>query len=297
MPGPHVIPEACPARYPAMGVYVMAPGCDPLLGGLALAGRERYLAQLERLLEGPFELGRLNAWIDARVKQLAPHAATDTYAFGATAFEFAIETLRADLETLVERVKAEEESPMDMFRLNMDAVNDFEGTSSLSLKIGVRPHVDAVCMLLPSLDTSSALHGNNSLSLTFRLTPEADPSVHWLNARISVPSNLVDLSTKSGIRMLLQADRPRFVRIGFESEAHSIESPEGFGWTVPVDTTPREVELKFSDADYPPTAPVISSTLPDVLRTTMALLVQLQPVRRGVADAGQIRIDDIQILP
>jgi len=299
MPAPFVIPDDCSVHYAVYppSVYGMAPGCDPLFRGLALSGRERYLAQLTRLLEGPFELGRLNGWIDARVKQLAPHAATDTYAYGATVFDLAVETLRADLETLVERVKAEQEGPIGFFRLSMEALNDFETTEPLSLKIGVRPQIDHVCMLLTSLDTSSALRGKNSLLLTFRLAPEADPSVHWLNARVSVPSDLVDLSTQSGIRMVLQAEGPRSVRIGFESSVHSIASPEGFGWTVAVDATPREVELKFADADYPATAPAISSTLADVLRTTTALLVQLRPVERGVADAGQIRFDDIQLVP
>jgi hypothetical protein len=297
MPGPRVIPDGCPARYPAMGTYAMAIGCDPLFRGLALVGHERYLAQLTRLLDGPFELGRLNAWIDARVKQLAPHAATDTYAFGATAFELAIATLRADLQTLVERVRAEQEGAIGFFRLNMDALNDFEGLSPSSVKIGVRPHVDHVALLLASLDTSSALRGNNSLALDFRLAPEADPTTHWLNARISLPTDSAGLGSKSGVRMLLRADRPRDVRISFESEAHSITSPEGFGWTVPVDATPREVELKFAEVDYPATAPASSSTLADVLATATALLVQLRPLERGVADAGTMRVDDIQFTP
>lgn len=297
-PMPLRVPEDCSVRYRVFGsVTGMAPACDPLFLGLSLSGRERYTAQLERLLAGPFELGRLNAWIDARVKQLGPHAETDAYAFGRTAFELAIETLRADLRTLVERVHAEQDGPIDYFRLNTGVVNDFEALSALGAKIGVKPQLDHPGLLLPSLDVSSSMRGQKALEMAFRLAPEADPTVHWLNARLTFTSSMVDLNPQSGIRMVLQAERPREVRISFESEAHSISSPEGFGWTVPVDATPREVELKFSEADYPGTAPVISSTLADVLATTTALLVQLRPLERGVADAGTIRIDDIQFMP
>lgn len=105
IPGLLELPDDCSVRYPAFDKTLMAPACDPLLGGLARIDRERYRAQVDRLLEGPFAAGEIEGWIDAWHAQLAPHVATDTRGPTSEDFEAAVGRLYDAVEALRERAE------------------------------------------------------------------------------------------------------------------------------------------------------------------------------------------------
>lgn len=307
-PMPLQIPADCSIRYPVFwpSGFAAAPACDPMFQGLARMDRNRYTAQIERLLQGPFALDRLQAWIDARVAQLIPHVMTDSYGPGEVVFQLAVQTLRADLPALAERVWSERDGTLEAFRLTADAPNDFETTDPLSLQLGVERQTGIHGLLLPSLERTAALGGQHSLLLTFRIGLERDGVIPWSRVRLVFPTPTVDLTGKSGLRLKIQAESRRVVRIALDSGGYSQPGSElVLGWDVPVDTVAREIELPFSTASFPPGAPEMPETPTDVLSSVLGLLLHLEPVERHnpvsghlhAADAGRIRIDDIEFLP
>jgi len=107
VPGVFDIPTDCSRRYPASGRMVLAPACDPLLYGLVKSDGARYVAQLERLIEGPLAPGRIESWIDTWQAQIEGAVAEDTH--GPTLDEFHAEIGRVKnvLVTLRDRVSAD----------------------------------------------------------------------------------------------------------------------------------------------------------------------------------------------
>jgi spore coat protein H len=108
IPGLLNLPADCSTRYPAFDKTLMAPACDPLLGGLARIDRSRYLTQVNRLLEGPFAPGKIESWIEAWYAQLAPQVATDTRGPAPGDFDAAVDRLYNAVESLRERAQAEQ---------------------------------------------------------------------------------------------------------------------------------------------------------------------------------------------
>lgn len=107
VPGLLELPPDCSVRYPAFDKTLMAPACDPLLGGLARFDRSRYLTQLDRLLDGPFAPGEIESWIDAWYAQLEPQVVSDSRGPLLEDFEAAVDRLYSAVETLRERAEAE----------------------------------------------------------------------------------------------------------------------------------------------------------------------------------------------
>lgn len=307
-PMPLDIPADCATRYAVFwpSGFAAAPACDPMFQGLARMDRSRYTSQLERLLQGPFALDRLEAWIDEREAQLAPHVQTDGYGPGELVFQLAVQTLRSDLPTLAERAWHERNGTLQPFQLIADAPNDFEATDPLSLQLGVQRQTGIHGMLLPSLQQTAALGGQNSLLLSFRIGLERDGVIPWSRVRLVFPTPTVDLTAKSGLRLQLRADSPRVVRVALDSGGYSQPGSElVLGWDVPVDTVAREVELPFSTASFPAGAPELPETQADVLSSVLGLLLHIEPLERHdpesgelqLEDGGQLQVDDIEFLP
>jgi spore coat protein H len=103
VPGLFDAPGDCSVRYQTPGRLVMAPGCDPLLQGLVLSAGERYVAQLDRLLDGPLAPGILEGWLDGWQAELAPEVATDTRGPDVATFERSVEQLRSVVSSLRDR--------------------------------------------------------------------------------------------------------------------------------------------------------------------------------------------------
>lgn len=100
----------CAEEHEAMGRLLMAPSCDPVVQGLASTDRARYVSALDRLLDGPFAPGVIEGWIDVLQAQLEPHVATDERGPGSSAFHDEVERLRAAVDTLRERARADRDT-------------------------------------------------------------------------------------------------------------------------------------------------------------------------------------------
>jgi hypothetical protein len=81
-----------------------------LFRGLALSDRARYLAVLDRLLDGPFVLDRLESWLDGWQAQIESAVEDDTHGPGLGEFVAAVETLRDNLSVLRERALVERDN-------------------------------------------------------------------------------------------------------------------------------------------------------------------------------------------
>ncbi len=107
VPGALQVPADCSVRYAALDKTLMAPACDPLLRGLAQADRARYVAQLDRLLAGPFAPGALESWVGAWHAQLEPLVSTDPRGPEPSDFEAGITQLYDAIGRLRTRLQAE----------------------------------------------------------------------------------------------------------------------------------------------------------------------------------------------
>jgi spore coat protein H len=111
VPGVFEVPVNCSLRYAAMGRTLRAPGCDALLRGLSSAGPDRYVAQLERLLQGPLAPGVIEDWIDELEAQLEPEVTTDARGPDVSTFRSAVAHLRESLALRRERARLERAAP------------------------------------------------------------------------------------------------------------------------------------------------------------------------------------------
>jgi spore coat protein H len=107
VPGLFEVQADCAQRFDAMGRTLRAPGCDRLLQALISTGPARYVAQLDRLLQGPFAPGVIDGWIDEIEEQLTPEVLTDARGPEPSTFEGAVARLRGTVEGLRERAMVE----------------------------------------------------------------------------------------------------------------------------------------------------------------------------------------------
>jgi spore coat protein H len=107
VPGLFELQADCALRFEAMGRTLRAPACDRLLQALVSAGAARYVAQLDRLLMGPFAPGVIEGWIDEIEAQLAPEVQTDARGPDLSTFEAAVARLRDSVGGLRERAELE----------------------------------------------------------------------------------------------------------------------------------------------------------------------------------------------
>jgi len=306
VPNPLARPEDCSLRYPVFGaIQAMAPSCDRIFHVLAHLDRERYRSTLARLLAGPFDFARLDAWLDARIAQLSPHVAEDAHAPSLSYFRVAVESLRGDLRYLAERAVAEQDGDrLPHFRLALDGMNDFEATTPLGLQLGIDRQVAGGSRVMPAIETNDALDGERDLGVAFEF-PTSLAEERWARLRLLLAGDLVDLNGKTGVRLELESDAPRDVRIGIDSALYALyESRAVFGWDLALDGSRQTIELSFADARYPEWG-VDALTLAEALSQATALLIEPRVDERkdrgersaDATDRGRIRIDRIVFTP
>lgn len=311
MPNLFLVPRDCSAHYRVYGGFrVAAPGCDPLLRGLASNDLEGYRAQQTRLLDGPFDVAGLEAWLDEREAQLIPFVAEEPKGRGVSSFRDGVLGLRRDVRLLAMRLRAERDGQdARIFRIGLDAVTDFEAATDLGLKLGISAESALNTSVAVALGDAGALGGARDLRLSFEFRDGVEPRDQWARFGLRFdPPNALDLRGKSTLRLVLQADTPRTVRIAFHSSNYS-QVPAGttpaLGWDVALDGTRQELELALQSVSFPEGAPELPDTFDSAFGAIELLLVDPIPVGRNDAgylgpdqtDSGQIQIDDIQLLP
>jgi spore coat protein H len=305
---PLTTPGDCPTYYPLFGEGVMAPGCDPLFRALGQVDRARYRVQLERLIAGPFDIARVNAWIDERLEQLLPYIERDSRGRTVETTRAWVDAMRGDLPYLAQRAMAEHDgTPLPHFRLAADGINDFESISPLTLQLGVDRQTAPETRVAPAIREGIALDGQRDLEMSFAFPPGGEAEERWVRLRLPFDGDLIDIGAKTSLRLVIQSDGPRTVRIGIDSDVYSSGVFGGpvFGWDVVVDGTRQTIELPLATASYPASAPPVPETLADVLGRATALLVDPQRVgpsggalpSSSAPDSGRIYLDQITLSP
>lgn len=309
VPSALVVPEDCEVRYPTFSnLTALAPGCDLLLQGVARTDQSRHQAQQTRLLEGPFASETLDAWLDARVAQLAPEVATDTRGPSRTTFLTEVEGLRRDLRLFRERLQAERDGEnTTLSRLDVSAVNHFEAATPLGIRFGNPARSGLGSSFEVRLGESDALAGERHLELGFELKDSSEPWTQWTRFTLPFDSpDPADLTGRSLLRLVLRADAPRTLRISLDSSNYStFDRDATFGWDVEVDGSRQVIELPLATASLPAGATHVPDQLADILLAATALFVEPLVKGRdesgflgaGKRDAGRIQLDDIQFLP
>jgi spore coat protein H len=307
VPSPLEIPAECSARYEVLpGVAVQAPACDLLLQGIARSDRARVTAELTRLLEGPFTLERMNGWLDAWQAQIEPAVANDGHGPGLPAFHVAVSHLRDDLNVLRLRALAErDQQPLQRYRLEAGALNDFESTSELALGLGVSRSSTSQTVLRVALGQTDTLGGERDLRFEFEFRDGTAPWSQWAQVRVPL-ATATDLRGRQSLRLLVRSSAPRLLKIALDSAAYSDVGESGrASWDVELDGTVQELVLDLHNASFSAGGGLVHETLDDVLESVTALLFEPSAKGRnedgylgdGITDSGSLQLDQIEFVP
>jgi len=285
-------PDDCDSVYPSFthGGEVAAPGCFPFFQALA-SDHDRYAAAVQRLLDGPFDIDTLRSQIDEYAALIRFEVSQDSSLSGVTAWQTAVEQLKSDLELFTQKLEAHRDRiAVTPVALYPGRVNDFEDMSTLSLLLGIFPGDYEGSTVSLSLNDEAPLSGTQDILMEFPASygDWGQPN----RIRIVMESGFQNLSKYGGIRLRLQADGARTVRIDLEKDPYDWGAK--YGWDVEVSSTPTLVTLLFDDAT---TSSGTAAWAPPPAAIEIVLLkVWALGITPG-SGAGSLRIDDIEFLP
>jgi spore coat protein H len=309
----------CGLRYPAFSpdVPVRAPTCDPVMRGLALLDRSRYLAAVQELLDGPFQIDALNAKLDQWSSQIAEAVATDPNGPGQEGWEGAVARLRADLSWLRQRTQNVRDgvstTPMAIV---VPGPNDFEATDPLTFVLGARGMCNSASTLRYAPNQVDPLAGlvDARIDFEFRNQSEVLPDgawQQWAAVNFDLAGAETDLVAAgiTSIRFVARADQARRLRVDIESPSNS-QSSAGIciGWDVALTPEPQTITVQLADGAIPgwaasrPNPPTDDPAAVYARATGLVLRPQtvgVQPTGlfpSGVTDPGFVEIDDVEFL-
>ena len=254
-------PGDCSARYASWntGMWYQAPGCDKLIHGFSLLDRSGYLAAVQQLLDGPFQLDAINQKIDRWSAQIADAVAQDTHGPTVSGFKGALSVLKSSAITMRERMQNVLAGlPTTPTGLKLNQVNGFEDANAVSLVSGSAEYCNSTSTLSLGLNQTNPISGSKDarIDFTFRDQSEnaSDAYQQWAMVDFAVANWNIDL-VAAGITELhfnARADQDRTVRIDLSSPNNSQEN-QGIclGWDVPLSATPKAIVVKLAAAAIP----------------------------------------------
>jgi spore coat protein H len=303
MPHWNRTPANCDQRIEWNGNWLMPPGCDPLFRGLAGAGQAAYRDALGALLNGPFQVARLQAEVDRIAELIEPAVAADS-TLDVTDWRAGVASLRSDIGLLREKAELMRDGrDFAPLGLRVDARNDFEDAANVTFAMGSSLDPNPSSTASRALNRKQPLAGSADIRVDFHYRT-GERAWTWLNFGIGMRDGIADLGGIRRLQVTLKADQERHVRIELDSRAY--EHPyDGvrFGWDVTVGTTPTTFGLDLSDL-----VPRDGETLEDDPRAIIAAVRELmfQVNSLGLdsdgffppdgSDQGFIEIDDIEFV-
>ena len=307
-----LLPAAgCDERPLAWGIVPMRhPGCDPLMGALAAAGRQRFRAALAALLDPALDPQRLRARVLAWRALLAPEVASDAQGPSPSDWEAEVEALLDSLPRLRERGAAlARGEPVAALGLDLARRNGFEQTRELAVWRSVQARGNPRSRVAASLSLAHALAGRADLRFDFELRDESrDASgafLQWARLELPFAGGSADLTGTERVELVLRADPPRTLRIEIEGPGYGADDPAlRYGWDVEATRTPQRLRLPLRDLALPAWSQAPPAPLAAVLARATALCISPQPRGRlasglfppGQSDAGSLEIDDVALV-
>jgi hypothetical protein len=297
-------------------MYYRAPGCDTLIHGLSLLDRSRYLAAVQQLLDGPFQLNSVNDKLDRWSAQIADSVATDTHGPNSQAFQNAVVSLKSNVALLRQRLQSVRDGASSApAGLKLDVVNGFEGVTSASLASGALGECNSTSTVTYGPNQTNPISGSEDarIDFTFRDQSEnaSDAWQQWADVNFAFQGWSVDL-VKAGITEIhftARADQSRTVRVDIASPNNS-QTNQGIclGWDVPLTAQPTAVVVKLVNAAIPGWAATRPNPPHDdpkaVFGTATGVVFRPQPVGvgssgffpPGTTDTGFVQIDDVSFV-
>jgi spore coat protein H len=307
---PHwTVAGGCDARFTVWGTTIArAPGCDPVFQAVA-ARSDAYHYAIDELLAGPFSEAAMSTAIETHRAYIADAVAADPLLPGTGGWLTAVAQLGRDLGTLRQRLtaygKGLEVAP---YQLAVPGMNDFETVAPIDVALGVSAIANPQSTVTTTLGTTAPLGGSQDLRVDFVYRNEAPPKgawTQWSVTSLAFAGGSHDLSTATGLRMLVKSDKPRRVRVQVVSPAQpSANKGIRFGWYVQATATPQMVDLPFATAALPEW---VAAGLPDQLAPVLAGAtgIDLQPLCTGQnssgylpdgkTDSGALQVDAVEI--
>lgn len=303
-------PDDCSLQYPAWGGenLVIAPGCDRVFRALA-ADLDAYRAAGDELLAGAFSEAALLGAIDEHAAFIRDEAVADPHGPGATTFESDLVYLKSQVPILRQRFEALlAGETVQGIKLSSTAVNDLEEQSDFGLLVGTFYGSNPNSTMSVAVNTTSPLAGARDLVMSFEYANEEESWQQWSYYQVPLAGAPVDLSSMTGIRMLVRSDQSRTLRFNLDSMAETARM-EGIrlGWDVPLTDEPTEVEVLLADAAVQAWAIDQGSDPGDdpaaIIRSVTGLVFEPQCIGRGdtsgqlpegTTDAGFFEVDEIE---
>jgi len=308
----------CSVHYTSWntGMWYQAPGCDALIHGFSLLDRSRYLAAVQQLLDGPFQLDSINQKIDRWSAQIADAVAQDTHGPSVSAFGNSLSVVKSSAIVMRERMQNILAGlPTAPSGLKLNQVNGFEDANAVSLASGSAQYCNSTSTLSLGLNQTNPISGSKDarIDFTFRDQSEnaSDAWQQWAMVDFAVANWNVDLVAAgiSEIHFNARADQDRTVRIDVSSPNNSQES-EGIclGWDVALSNTQMAIVVKLANATIPSWAKSRANPPHDdpsqVFANMRGLVARPQPVGVGStgfygangSDTGFVELDDVQFV-
>ena len=311
-------PGDCSIQYASWdtNMWYRAPGCDPLIHGLSLLDRSRYLAAVQQLLDGPFQIDAINQKIDRWSAQIADAVANDAHGPSVNTWQAALTTLKSNAVVMRERIQGVHDgvntAPMG---LRMGQVNDFEGVSAVSFATGTSGYTNSTSTLSYAINQNNPIAGAQDARIDFVFRDQSenasDAWQQWNMVNFALAGWSVDLVTPgiTEIHFMARADQSRGLRVDINSPNES-QYNQGIclGWDISLTTTPTAYVVKLANAAIPSWAATRANPPNDdpskVFSTVQGLVLRAQTVGVGstgffgvgMSDTGYVQIDNIEFV-
>jgi hypothetical protein len=311
-------PGDCSIQYTSWdtNMWYRAPGCDPLIHGFSLLDRSRYLAAVQNLLDGPFQIDVINQKIDRWSAQIADAVAQDTHGPSINTWQSALTALKSNAVVMRERTQGVHDgintAPMG---LRLGQVNDFEGVNAVSFALGTSGYTNSTSTLSYVINQNNPIAGAQDARIDFVFRDQSenasDAWQQWNMVNFAFAGWSADLVTPgiTEIHFMARADQNRGLRIDIASPNDSqFNNGICLGWDASLTTTPTVFVLKLVNAAIPSWA----ATRPDppnddpnkVFSTATGLVFRVQPTGVGStgffgvggSDTGYVQIDNIEFV-
>lgn len=301
-------PADCQAPVFAWGGTnrVLPPACDRVFHGLRLAGRDRFVAALSQLLDGPFDLAQLQSHLDRWAAQIEPAVRQDS-TVTVDDWRAQVAALKADLGLL--RARAElwrEGKEVTSFGLAVDAANDLEAADPVGFAMGSDAMASGGSTVARKLNRTAPLRGGADARLDFEIRNQntAAPWHHWAFMRLAFAGGAVDLGRVRQIRVRLRSNLARGVRVEVESPRYKATLGK-FSAQVMATAEGGEVTVDLATLAFPSWGKPAGDVLADVLAGASGLTFAPDIVGRngagffppGASDKGWLQVDDIVFVP
>jgi hypothetical protein len=298
-------PADCNMRWTIGGNKIASAGCNPIFRGLVGAGKPAWQAAVKELLDGPFNVARMQADLDRWAAQIAPSVMTDkTVVFGG--WQGAVANFKSDLAIMREKMEyMRDGKSIDPYGLRLDGNNDFEAASRVNLLLGSTKAANAASAFSHTLNASSPVAGTADLKIDFEFRNDnAMTPWSWGSTTLNMKGGPQSLGPIRQIRFRTKGTANRSGRLELESPANTDWSGGRWGWDVRFTAASSTITVDLATVAIPSWSNgKAAGPKADVLANVSGLM--FGPQGNGYdskgfftagSDKGAVQIDEIEFL-